>query len=126
MYIHEAHAVDGSAPGVPGRFGDHPVIEEPVTLDERKAIAKQCSGALDMSPLRMVVDDMKNTAATAYQAHPDRLYLVAKDGKVAYAGGPGPFGFKPDELEDAIRVELGMEPLEREPADGKRGDGRRR
>ena len=39
-------------------------------------------------------------------ALPDRLYLVGKDGKITYAGGRGPRGFKPDELEDAIREEL--------------------
>jgi hypothetical protein len=33
---------------------------------------------------------------------PTRLYLVGTDGRVAYAGGLGPFGFKPKELEAAI------------------------
>jgi len=42
----------------------------------------------------------------AYSAHPDRLYLVGKDGKIAYAGAPGPQGFNPDQLEEAIRAEL--------------------
>jgi len=29
---------------------------------------------------------------------------------VVYRGGPGPFGFKPDEWEKAIQEELGVEP----------------
>lgn len=37
----------------------------------------------------------------------DRLYLVGRDGRLTYAGGRGPMGFEPDELEAAIRVELG-------------------
>jgi hypothetical protein len=38
---------------------------------------------------------------------PTRLYLVGKDGLVAYAGGLGPFGFKPAELKEAIDAYLG-------------------
>ena len=41
-----------------------------------------------------------------YGAHPDRLYLVGRDGKIAYTGGRGPTGFRPDELEEAITAEL--------------------
>ena len=129
VYIHEAHAVDGAAPmgmGGKGRFGDGPLVEEPVTLAERKAIAQTCSGTLDMSPLRMLVDDMKDTAATAYAAHPDRLYLVGRDGKLVYAGGRGPMGFRPDELEDSIREMLGLEPKKRERSGGAKFGGRRR
>ena len=50
---------------------------------------------------------MDNKVNRAYAAAPDRLYLVARDGTIAYRGGPGPFGFKPAELEAAIRKELG-------------------
>ena len=107
IYIHEAHAVDGTAPMSRGRG---PVIEEPITFEERKGIAKLCSGALDMSPLRMLVDDMDDSVATAYAAHPDRLYLVDEEGKVAYAGGKGPRGFSTTELEDALRAQLGLKP----------------
>ena len=38
---------------------------------------------------------------------PDRLYLVAADGRIAWKGDPGPKGFKPAELEAAIVKELG-------------------
>jgi hypothetical protein len=49
---------------------------------------------------------MKDTANRAYSAQPDRLYLISKDGTIAFGGGKGPGGFKPDELEDAIKKEL--------------------
>jgi len=29
---------------------------------------------------------------------PDRLYLVGRDGRIAYRGAPGPFGFIATEL----------------------------
>jgi type I thyroxine 5'-deiodinase len=31
------------------------------------------------------------------------LYLIDRDGKVVYKSKPGPFGFKPDQLEAAIK-----------------------
>ena len=48
------------------------------------------------------VDDMKNNAANAYNAMPDRLFIVGTDGKIAYRGDRGPRGFKPDELEKKL------------------------
>lgn len=110
VYIEEAHALDGV---MPKGSGDDPIVEEPITIDERKAVAETCSGALDMSPMRMLIDDMQDTTSRAYAAFPDRLYLVGKDGKLVYTGGKGPRGFKPDELEDALRSELKLAPKER-------------
>ena len=57
-------------------------------------------------PIPAIVDRLDDRVNKAYGAHPDRLYLVGKDGKIAYAGPPGPRGFDPDELEEAIRKEL--------------------
>ena len=51
----------------------------------------------------VVVDQIDDTLARVYGALPDRLYLVAKGGSIAYQGEPGPMGFKPEELEVAIR-----------------------
>jgi hypothetical protein len=45
---------------------------------------------------------MENSTDLKYYALPDRLYLIARDGRVAYRGGPGPFGFVAIELEHAI------------------------
>ncbi len=115
VYIKEAHALDGASPT---RSKGAPVVEEPLTLDERKAVATTCAGALDMSPLKMLVDDMKDTTSASYAAWPDRLYLVDKGGTIAFAGGPGPRGFLPDELEDAIREELGLPKKERKAKSG--------
>ena len=53
-----------------------------------------------------LVDEMDDAVMTAYAAWPDRLYLVGLEGEVVYAGGIGPFGFKPDELKEAIDTYL--------------------
>jgi hypothetical protein len=110
VYINEAHALDGANP-MGG--GSAPIVEEPLTLDAKKEVAKICMGALDLAPMTMLVDGMDNKVATAYAAFPDRLYLVDAKGKIALSGAKGPRGFEPDDLEDAIRADLGMEPIRR-------------
>ncbi len=74
-------------------------------MEERNNV---CVAAIEdlKLPLPAIVDDMKDTANRAYSAQPDRLYLISKDGTIAFGGGKGPGGFKPDELEDAIQKEL--------------------
>ena len=49
---------------------------------------------------------MTNDVDLKYAALPDRLYLIGADGRVGYRSGPGPWGFKPDELEEAIEKYL--------------------
>lgn len=56
--------------------------------------------------IRTYVDEMNDGVMTAYAAWPVRLYLVGQDGRVRYAGGLGPWGFKPAELKDAIEALL--------------------
>lgn len=60
-----------------------------------------CAGRLEMH-MPMVVDGPDNAVASAYGGWPDRLYLVGRDGRIAYQGGEGPFGFRPADLERAI------------------------
>jgi hypothetical protein len=106
VYIKEAHALDSAWP-MGGKGA--PIVEEPQTLDERKQVAARCDAKLDLDPLPILIDDMDDTAEKAYLGWPDRLYLVGAEGRIAYAGARGPMGFEPDELEDAIRDELGLE-----------------
>ena len=87
----------------------HPIVEDPVSLAEREAVAKVCMTKLALEPIPALVDDMDDAVGDAYAAHPDRLYLVGRDGNIAWRGGPGPMGFVPDELEKAIRKELGRD-----------------
>lgn len=102
VYCREAHAIDGDRPMY------NAIVEEPVSTEERNQIAKEFVEALDIK-IPTLLDKIDDKTGTDYAAHPDRLYLVGKDGRVAYAGGRGPSGFKPDELRAAIRVELGEE-----------------
>ena len=80
-------------------------IEDPVSDKERMKVANTCVAKLKL-PMPAVIDKIDNKVNDAYSGHPDRLYLVGKDGKVAFVGRRGPRGFRPDELEDAIKDEL--------------------
>ena len=103
MYIREAHPLDGRSPM--GGNGS-PMVEDPVTVEERTGVAEVCMTKLELEPIPALIDDMEDTVGGAYAAHPDRLYLIGKDGQIAYHGGPGPMGFSPDELDEAIQQEL--------------------
>ncbi len=61
---------------------------------------------LSLEPIPAVGDRVDDEVNQAYAAWPDRLYLVGKDGRIVYAGGQGPFGFSPEELERAIAREV--------------------
>ena len=50
---------------------------------------------------------MDNSIEAAYRGWPERLYLIDSDGKIAYKGDPGPFGFDPDELGEALASVVG-------------------
>ncbi len=82
------------------------VYDQPTTFDEREEVAQACAVGLDLK-IPTLIDDMDNTTDLAYSALPDRLYLIGKDGRIAYNGAQGPMGFRPDDLEAAIKDYLG-------------------
>lgn len=106
VYIREAHALDSMSPMGGGR---QPILEDPSTLTERRAVAELCMTKMALEPMRAVVDGLDDATNRAYGAWPDRLYLIDVEGRVSYRGRPGPMGFKPDELEAAIRAELELD-----------------
>lgn len=80
-------------------------IKDPTTSFERFQVANTCVTTLDIS-IPCLMDNMENTTAAVYKGWPDRLYVVGKDGKIAFRGGPGPRGFQPNEMEGPLREEL--------------------
>jgi hypothetical protein len=50
----------------------------------------------------MLVDSIDDAVGARYSGMPSRLYLIDRQGKVAYKSGRGPFGFKPAELEHSL------------------------
>ncbi len=76
-----------------------------MTADARAEVAATCAVRLRLK-MPMVVDDVDDAVGSVYGGWPDRLFLIAADGRIAYQGGEGPFGFKPEELAEAIGREL--------------------
>jgi hypothetical protein len=99
VYIREAHPTDEWQ--VEPNENEGILFEQPKTLSERTEVAAVCSLKLELS-IPTLIDDMENSTDRKYYALPDRLYLVARDGMVAYRGAPGPFGFVAAELGSAI------------------------
>ena len=102
VYIKEAHPAEDWPMRVNKRLK---FIKDPTTIFERYQVANTCVADLKIS-IPCLIDDMLNSAAKAYKGHPDRLYVVGKNGKIVFHGGPGPMGFKPLVMEKALRAEL--------------------
>ncbi len=103
VYIREAHPTDGWTMESNERAGIR--VAQPRTPEERSRAAAQCCEALKVS-MPLLVDGVGNEVGEAYAAFPDRLYVVDTDGRIAYKGGRGPFGFDPRELEQALLLLL--------------------
>ena len=104
VYIREAHPEDGWV--LEDNREDGIGLVDPVSLDERAAVADACALRLQ-TQIPILLDDIDDAVASAYGGWPDRLYLVGRDGRIAFQGGRGPDGFQPAELAHAIETELG-------------------
>jgi len=103
VYIAEAHASDVWQ--LPVNERQQVVYAAPKTAQEREALASACVRNLKID-LPALVDTFDNSTERAYTGWPDRLYVIGKDGRVAYKSAPGPFGFKPKEMLDALSQTL--------------------
>ncbi|MHC5021429.1 MAG: deiodinase-like protein [Planctomycetota bacterium] len=83
VYIREAHPKNG------WDWEGWSQFDDPTTLAERMAAARSFLETAQY-PFPLVVDRMDDAACKGYGAWPERLYVVAQDGTVAYQGGQGP------------------------------------
>jgi len=99
VYVREAHPTDGWAMKSNEKAGV--VVAQPQSFAERQLVAEQCAAKLKPS-IPFYVDDIADTAGNLWSAMPARLYVIDSQGKVAWKSGRGPFGFKPEEMEQAL------------------------
>ena len=104
MYILEAHPSDVWQ--TESNVKDKIVFASPRDTEERSQVAGTCVRKLGIK-FPAVLDGFDNTTEKAYTGWPDRIYLIDRGNRVAYKSKPGPFGFKPAELEQALRQLLG-------------------
>jgi type I thyroxine 5'-deiodinase len=84
---------------------DKIAVASPTTLAERCAVEGACATKLALR-IPAIIDDLANSTEEAYTAWPDRLYVIDREGRVAYKSKPGPFGFKPTEMEVSLKQVL--------------------
>jgi hypothetical protein len=99
IYIQEAHPTDGWQLDV--NVEDDVLVASTRTLDERCEAAGACMLDLGIE-FPALVDGPDDRVERAYTGWPDRLYVVDRDGRIAYKSDAGPFGFKPAAVETVL------------------------
>ncbi len=82
---------------MPSNVKDNVLIASPRSFEERGDVAGACVRKLGIE-FPALVDDFKDTTEIAYTGWPDRLYVIDREGRIAYKGAPGPYGFLPQEV----------------------------
>ena len=100
VYIEEAHPID--AWQVSDNLKDDVLVATTKTADERYQVAGLCVTKLGIE-LPALVDEPDNRVERAYTAWPDRLYVIDRDGRIAFKSAAGPFGFKPADVESTLK-----------------------
>jgi hypothetical protein len=99
IYIQEAHPSDGWQ--LPSNVEAEVVFASPTNMEGRADLALACSRTVGIE-FPALLDEISDPTEAAYTAWPSRICLVGKDGIVVYKSKPGPYGFLPDELEQAL------------------------
>ena len=68
-----------------------------INLEARLATAHAFAGLCEVELEQVIVDSMSDELERAYEARPERLYIL-KGGKVLWRCGLGPFQYDPDGL----------------------------
>lgn len=100
VYITEAHPSDIWQ--MQSNIKDKVIFATPKNEEERALVAGACVRKLGIK-MPAVLDEFGNSTERAYTGWPDRMYLIDQNGRVAYKSKPGPFGFKSEELEAALK-----------------------
>lgn len=95
IYTKEAHASDSSRPNKSIKIESH------TDLKARETAAQSCIKDLKLT-IPTLVDDMKDSVGNAYSGHPDRLFIINPEGKIAFRGDKGPWGFDAKAMEKSL------------------------
>ncbi len=104
VYIQEAHPIDGWQ--MEANLEDDVLVASTRTPEDRAEVAGSCVVGLGIE-FPALVDDADDRVDRAYAGWPDRLYVIDRDGRIAFKSAPGPFGFKPAGVKAALERLLG-------------------
>jgi type I thyroxine 5'-deiodinase len=99
VYIAEAHPTDEWQ--VSANEDDGVLLTSHRDFEERKAAARRMSEEMGMTVPKLV-DGMDNAAADTFAGWPERICVIDAQGRIAYPGKPGPWGFDPDEARKVL------------------------
>ena len=77
------------------------IFANPTTGEERSEVAQSCVRKLGIK-MPALIDGIENRVEQAYTGWPDRLYVIDRNGIVAFKSAAGPFGFHPKAMEAAL------------------------
>ena len=86
---------------------DGVILSSPKDESERAFVAGACVRKLGIK-FPVLIDAFDNRVESAYTGWPDRLYLIGQGGRILYKSKPGPFGFHPQDLAQAINASLAL------------------
>ena len=98
VYIREAHATDVWQD--PDNF--NVLYADPKSAQERIGMGHLCVAKLGIQ-FPAVVNGLDNSTERGYTAWPERLYVLGRDGMIAYKSGPGPYGFRPKDVSNVLK-----------------------
>ena len=104
VYIQEAHPSD--AWQTASNLKSNVVFASPTSLEERASVANVCVRKLAIQ-LPALLDDFQNSTEVAYTGWPDRLYVIDREGRVAFKSAAGPFGFSPQGVAETLERLVG-------------------
>ena len=102
VYIAEAHPSDGWA--LFRNMDENIVHKQPTTTAERVEVAAACLANVRFD-FPTLLDEIGDAIDIAYAAHPTRIYVIDKDGKVAFRSGMGPRDLDVDGAVAAIEAQ---------------------
>ena len=86
---------------MPQNEKDKVLVKDPTTDAERQKVAEDFAKQFKLK-LPVLLDTIDDAMEKNYAGWPDRLYVIDAEGKVAYKGGPGPRGFKTEEVSPVL------------------------
>lgn len=78
------------------------VFASPKTFEERVDVATACVRKLGIE-FPALLDRIEDSTERDYTGWPDRLYVIDREGRIAYKSDPGPFGFDPSGMEETLK-----------------------
>ncbi len=104
IYVQEAHTSADWQSTINTRAN----IDQPMArnLTEKTGYAQVCARKLNIR-YPLAVDGMDRAVETAYHAWPSAVYIIGRDGRVAWSSRLGEFEFQPALMERAIQEAIG-------------------